>query len=228
MIRVLIVDDQEIVCQGLKVVLDTSPALEVVGLAFDGAQALEKAQELQPDLVLMDLKMPVMNGIRATHALKEAYPHIAVLVLTTYDSDEWVIDAIRAGAAGYLLKDATREEIISAIEGTAVGRTYVDPAMANKLLAFVRGNTQPRTHIAEQLSKREMIVLQLLANGWTNTAIAERLYLAEGTVRNHVTTILAKLHITDRAQATALAWRYGLVTPISESVPKEGMQESDR
>jgi two-component system, NarL family, response regulator LiaR len=216
MIRVLIVDDQEIVCEGLKVILDASPTLEVVGLAYDGMQALEKAQTLKPDLVLMDLKMPIMNGIRATHALKEANPQIAVLVLTTYNDDEWVIDAIRAGAAGYLLKDATREEIVAAIEGTIAGRTYVDPAMANKVLAYVRGESQPKSNIAEQLSPRERAVLQLLANGWSNAAIAAHLHLAEGTVRNHVSIILAKLDVTDRVQATALAWRYRLVSPIAE------------
>ena len=215
MIRVLIVDDQVIVCEGLRVILNASLQIEVVGVAYDGVQALEQVSALQPDVVLMDLKMPVMNGIHATHAIREQYPHVAVLVLTTYDDDEWIIDAIRAGASGYLLKEASREDLVAAIKGTAVGRTYVDSAVVEKLVTYVRqGPGVPlRSTFAERFSEREREVLQLLANGLTNAAIGEQLSLAEGTVRNHVTTILAKLNVTDRAQATALAWRYGLVTP---------------
>ena len=214
MIRVLIVDDQVIVCEGLKVILNATPQIEVVGLAHDGAQALEQVTTLHPDLVLMDLKMPIMNGIHATPAIKEQYPDIAVLVLTTYDDDEWVIDAIRAGASSYLLKEASREALVAAIEGTIAGRTHVDPAIANTLFSYIRQSQSPATNttLAERFSEREREVLRLLANGLTNAAIGERLSLAEGTVRNHVTNILAKLDVTDRAQATALAWRYGLVT----------------
>jgi DNA-binding NarL/FixJ family response regulator len=219
MIKVLIVDDQEIVCQGLKVILDANPGIQVVGLAYDGAWALEQVETLRPDLVLMDLKMPVMNGIRATHAIREKYPDIVVLVLTTYDADEWVIDAIRAGAAGYLLKDASREEIIGAIEGTLAGRTYVDPAVADRLFTFIRSGARSQSSIAKQFSERELAVLRLLANGLSNAEIAERLHLAEGTVRNHVTNILAKLEVTDRAQATAVAWKYGLVTNDEHEQP---------
>ena len=214
MIRVLIVDDQVIVCEGLKVILNATPQIEVVGLAYDGAQALEQVTTLHPDLVLMDLKMPIMNGIHATHAIKEQYPDISVLVLTTYDDDEWVIDAIRAGASSYLLKEASREALVAAIEGTIAGRTHVDPAIANTLFSYIRQSQSLATNttLAERFSEREREVLRLLANGLTNAAIGERLSLAEGTVRNHVTNILAKLDVTDRAQATALAWRYGLVT----------------
>ncbi|MCU0491998.1 MAG: response regulator transcription factor [Chloroflexaceae bacterium] len=213
MIRVLIVDDQVIVCEGLRVVLNASPNISVVGLAHDGAQALEQVAALRPDLVLMDLKMPLMDGVRATQAISERFPHIPVLILTTYDEDEWVVDAVRAGAAGYLLKDTGRDEIIAAIEGTIAGRTHVDPAVVEKLFGFVKRGTPPKSAIAEQLSERELAILRLLATGLTNADIADRLVLAEGTVRNHVSTILAKLDVTDRAQATAFAWRYGLVGP---------------
>jgi DNA-binding NarL/FixJ family response regulator len=162
----------------------------------------------------MDLKMPIMNGIHATHAIKEQYPDVAVLVLTTYDDDGWVLDAIRAGATGYLLKEASREALVAAIEGTVAGRTPVDPAVANTLFSYVRQSQSPATNttLAARFSEREREVLRLLANGLPNAAIGEHLSLAEGTVRNHVTNILAKLDVTDRAQATALAWRYGLVT----------------
>jgi two-component system, NarL family, response regulator LiaR len=213
MIHVLIVDDQEIVCEGLHVVLSASPNIEVVGIAYDGAEAVEKVTALHPDLVLMDLKMPGMNGVQATHIIKQEHPATAVLVLTTYDQDEWVVDAIRAGANGYLLKDTGREDIVAAIEGVIAGRTPVDPAVAEKLFQYVRSGVPSQSSVADLLSEREKSVLRLLATGLTNAGIADRLHLSEGTVRNHVTNILAKLNVTDRAQATALAWRYGLVHP---------------
>jgi DNA-binding NarL/FixJ family response regulator len=212
-IRALIVDDQVIVCEGLRVVLNASGTLQVVGVAHDGAQALAQAAALQPDVVLMDLNMPVMNGVQATRALRKRFPALPVVVLTTYDDDTWVVDAIRAGAAGYLLKDTGPRELVAAIEGAVAGRTPVDPAVAAKLFTYVRQGAPPDAAVAAQLSQRERAILRLLASGLTNAAIADRLALAEGTVRNHVTTIFAKLDVADRAQATALAWRSGLVTP---------------
>ena len=212
MIRVLLVDDQAIVCEGLRVVLGAHPHVEVAGMAHDGAQALRQVEALRPDLVLMDLKMPVMNGVQATREIRARYPEIPVLVLTTYDEDEWVIDAIRAGAAGYLLKDSGAEELVAAIEGTMAGRTHVDPSVAATLFSVVREGAPPNAELASLLSEREREILRLLASGLTNAGIAERLSLAEGTVRNHVTSILGKLGVDDRAQATALAWRYGLLT----------------
>ena len=216
MIRVLIVDDQEIVCEGLHVILSASPNIAVLGMAHDGAEAVEKVAALHPDLVLMDLKMPVMNGVQATHTIRQQHPATAVLVLTTYDQDEWVVDAIRAGASGYLLKDTGREDIVAAIEGVIAGRTPVDPAVAEKLFKYVRSGVPSQSYVSEVLSEREMSVLRLLATGLTNAAIADRLHLSEGTVRNHVSNILSKLNVTDRAQATAVAWRYGLVHPEGE------------
>jgi DNA-binding NarL/FixJ family response regulator len=213
MIRVLLVDDQEIVCEGLRVVLSASPHISVVGVAHDGAAAVAAAAALRPDLVLMDLKMPVMNGVQATRAIISQHPEIAVLVLTTYADDAWVLDAVRAGATGYLLKDSGRESLLAAIEGTIAGKTYVDPAIAQHLLSFVRHGAPPKSSIVADLTARELEILRLLAGGLSNAAIADRLSLAEGTVRNHVTNIFAKLDVNDRAQATALAWRYGLVIP---------------
>ena len=211
MIRVLLVDDQMIVCDGLKVVLSTSPELEVVGMAHDGMEAVVKAESLKPDVILMDLKMPYMNGVQATQEIKKKFPDIAIIILTTYDEDEWVIDAVRAGANGYLLKDADREEIVAAIEGVIAGRTPVNANVAEKLFSFVQKGIPQRDVLTDVLTPREMTVLKLLATGLTNAAIAGRLYLAEGTVRNHVTSILTKLEVDDRAQATALAWRLGIV-----------------
>lgn len=213
MIRVLLVDDQAIVCEGLRVVLNASATVRVVGVAHHGEQALAQLPSLMPDLVLMDLKMPVMNGVRTTALIRERYPALPVLVLTTYDEDEWVVDAIRAGAVGYLLKDIDSIDLIAAIEGTVQGRTQVDPAVAEKLFDYVRRGPQPNSALTQQLTEREQHILRLLASGLTNAAIADRLSLAEGTVRNHITIVFSKLQVSDRAQATAIAWREGLVNP---------------
>lgn len=211
MIRVLIVDDQVVVTEGLRVILNLAPTIEVVGVAYDGAQAVELVGKLKPDLVLMDLKMPGMNGIRATRAIREQYPDAYILVLTTYSADEWVFDAIRAGASGYLLKDSDGDAIVSAIEGTVEGRTHIDPAVADKLFALARQQVRPNTAIFAELTERELTILRYIARGLTNADIADRLTLAEGTVRNNVSTILNKLGVADRTQAAALAWHHGLV-----------------
>lgn len=215
MIRVLIVDDQAVIREGLKVILGSAPQITVVGTAVNGAEALEQAVHLLPDVILMDLKMPVMNGIRATQLLKERLPTIPVLVLTTYDDEEWVMDAIRAGAVGYLLKEAGLQELLAAIEGTAAGRSHLDPGVAKTVMDAARQGVRPATEIGRDLSERELAVLRLLADGLSNAAIGDRLGLAEGTVRNYVTSLFSKLGVTDRAQATALAWRHGLIQPGS-------------
>ncbi len=213
MTTVLIVDDQALARDGLQMIVGTAPDIEVVGSAENGAEALELVASLKPDVVLMDLKMPVMNGIHATRAISEQHPTVKVLVLTTYDADEWVFDAIRAGASGYLLKDSTRDEILKAIALTMSGETQVSPTVARKLYQFVQQGAPTDSTLAEALNEREREILNLLANGLSNADIAQRLYLAEGTIRNYVSTIFAKLDVTDRTQAAALAWRYGLVKP---------------
>lgn len=210
-IRIMIVDDQAVVCEGLRAILSTAPQIEVVGVAHDGAEALRAIPDAQPDLVLMDLKMPGMNGIHATRAIREQFPHIRVLVLTTYDGDQWVMDAIRSGADGYLLKDTKRDGILAAIEGTVGGDTHVDPKIAHKLFDAVRGSTARDSSVIKVLNERERAILNLIAHGRTNAEIADRLALAEGTVRNYVSSILEKLDVNDRTQAAAIAWRYGLV-----------------
>lgn len=212
MIRLLIVDDQWIVCEGLEAILDADPDIEVVGIANDGAEALERVADLHPDVVLMDLKMPVMNGVQATQQITMAHPGTKVLVLTTYGADEWVFDALRAGAVGYLLKGTPRANLIAAVKGTAKGETYIDPKVAGKLLPSASGPTDSAedSRLLAGLSERELDVLRLLAQGLTNTDIAERLYLSHGTVRNYVSAILAKLNVDDRTQAALLALRHGL------------------
>jgi DNA-binding NarL/FixJ family response regulator len=211
MVRVLICDDQIVVCEGLRAILSTVEDIEVVGMAADGAQAIEMTDKLQPDVVLMDLKMPIMNGIQATRTIRARYPKIRVLVLTTYDFDEWVFDAIRSGAAGYLLKDTPRELLVAAIHGTASGKSYVDPSVAGKLLDQIsRGTAVPDPALAGLLSERERDVLKLVARGFSNTDIAQRLFLSEGTVRNYVSSIFTKLGVSDRTQAAVLALRAGL------------------
>jgi NarL family two-component system response regulator LiaR len=213
MIRVLICDDQWIVCEGLQAILESDPEISVVGIAHDGAEALEQMTDARPDVVLMDLKMPGMNGIQATLEITRQYPRTKVLVLTTYAADEWVFDAIRSGAAGYLLKGTPRVSLITAIKGTAAGRTHIDPEVAGKLLDQITQVHLPRpsTTRVSSLSDRELDVLRLLAQGFSNAEIAQRLSLSPGTVRNYVSAVLAKLEVSDRTQAAVLALRYGLV-----------------
>jgi DNA-binding NarL/FixJ family response regulator len=209
-IRVLICDDQDLVREGLRAILKSCKEIEVVGLAGDGDEALQMIPSAKPDVVLMDLKMPVINGIQATHHIRTQYPEVYVLVLTTYDADQWVFDAIRSGAAGYLLKDTPRDGLIAAIKGTAEGKTHVDPNVAGKLFTQVSKTPAEDTTVTASLSEREREVLSLLARGLSNADIAARLYLSEGTVRNYVSAIFVKLGVSDRTQAAVLALRYGL------------------
>jgi len=212
-IRVLICDDQWIVCEGLEAILNADPEIEVVGIAHDGMEAVDLVAQTRPEIVLMDLRMPVLNGIQATQRIREAHPEVKVLVLTTYGADEWVFDAIRSGASGYLLKGTSRTELIAAIKGTAAGQTFVDPDVAGRLFEQIAQHKSlpPNAEIVKSLSDRELDVLRLLARGFSNAGIAEKLYLSEGTVRNYVSAILTKLEVSDRTQAALLAIRYGLV-----------------
>ena len=216
MITVLICDDQAIVTEGLQVILESDPDVQVIGIAQDGAEAIELVEAHRPHLVLMDLKMPGMNGIHATRHIRTHYPEIYVLVLTTYDADEWVFDAIRSGASGYLLKNTPPADLIKAVKQTIQGKTPVDPDVASKLFLHVNqaaGSLDSATANAEieKLSDREREVLQLMAKGLSNGIIAEQLFLSEGTVRNYVSSIFSKLNVSDRTQATLIAVRYGLV-----------------
>jgi len=209
--KVVVCDDQATVRDGLVMLLKLEPDIEVVGTAEDGAEAVEMVADKEPDLILMDLKMPIMNGVEATRQITMRYPEVKVLVLTTYADDEWVFDAVQAGASGYLLKDTPREELIKAVKGTVTGKTYVDPSIAGKVLEQVSSHqTQPATLITSKLTEREAEVLRLIAKGLSNADIADRLFLSDGTVRNHVSAILAKLGVSDRTQAAVIAIQHGL------------------
>lgn len=209
--KVVICDDQATIRDGLQMLLTLEKDVKVVGMAEDGFEAVELVAKHEPDLVLMDLKMPGTNGIEATRQIRTRYPAVKVLVLTTYDDDEWVFDAVRAGASGYLLKDTPRETLIKAVKETVLGKSFVDPLVAGKLLSRVASKqTEPATLITDKLTEREVEVLRLLANGLSNSDIAKRLFLSEGTVRNYVSSVFAKLEVSDRTQAAVIAIRHGL------------------
>jgi DNA-binding NarL/FixJ family response regulator len=217
MLTLLICDDQDVVRKGLNTIFQYVEGVEVVGLAENGEEGVQLAVECKPDVVLMDLKMPVLNGIHATRKIRTAVPSTKVIVLTTYDADEWVFDAIRAGASGYLLKDAESEEIITAVLEAHNGRTYLDPNIAGKVLnAFnqldkkpIKSN--PDDPVLESLTDREMSILRLMTQGKTNQEIADELFLASGTVKNNVSQILSKFHANDRTQAVLTALKRGIV-----------------
>jgi DNA-binding NarL/FixJ family response regulator len=212
MIRVLICDDQAIARHGLQMILSTAPDLQLVGQAQDGQEALDLVAQSPPDLVLMDLKMPRLNGVQAIRLIRQRFPAVQILVLTTYDADEWVFDAVRAGAHGYLLKDTPPQQILTAIRNTVAGKTPLDPSVAGKILSgFAKQPLPPLTKLVEELSDREIEVLQLMATGLTNAEIGAQIHLSEGTIRNYISTILGKLQAKDRTQAVVTAIRYGLI-----------------
>ena len=209
--KVIICDDQAVVREGLELLLNLEKDIKVTGLAQDGAEAVELATKNPPDLILMDLKMPGMNGIEATRRLQSILPDVKILILTTYDDDEWLFDAIRAGASGYLLKDTPRERLVEAIRGTVEGRSFLDPSITGKVMGrIVNKQVHSPTQITEKLTTREIDILRLLAYGRSNAEIASILFLSEGTVRNHISSILEKLGVSDRTQAAVMAIQYGL------------------
>jgi DNA-binding NarL/FixJ family response regulator len=220
-IRVLLVDDQQIVRQGLATILKYAPGIEVVGQAGDGNEAVALARHLNPDVVLMDLKMPRLGGIPATRQICASQPDTHVIILTTYDADDLVFEGIKAGAQGYLLKDATSETLVEAVRGVMRGESQLDPGVARKVLGeFQRLATQPpppqkkepsQALAIEPLTPREEEVLRLLVEGLSNKEIGGRLHLTEGTVKNYVSAIIAKLQANDRTHAVVTALRQGLV-----------------
>jgi DNA-binding NarL/FixJ family response regulator len=214
MISVMICDDQDVVCQGLNTILSHEKDLKVIGMAADGQELLEKLEVKLPDVILLDLKMPILNGVQATRSIKLKYPAVRILILTTYDADEWLFDAIRSGADGFLLKDSSREDLLSAIRNLAAGKNPIDPAVGGKLFRQLARQSPPGlTAVGSKLSAREREILALVAEGLNNAAIAEKLHLSEGTIRNYVSSIFDKLDVTDRTQAAVLAIRYGISTP---------------
>jgi DNA-binding NarL/FixJ family response regulator len=213
-IRVLLVDDQALFREGLRTLLGIHPDIDVVGEAGNGEEALRLAATLSPDVTLMDLRMPVLDGVTATRRLRTEQPQCRVLILTTFDDDEYVFDGLRAGAAGYLLKDTPSGKLVEAIRAVARGESFLQPSVAAKVVAeFARlAGRAPRTDaaLAEPLSEREVEILRLVAAGASNREIAKQLVIAEGTVKNHVTNILGKLGVRDRTQAALRAKELGL------------------
>lgn len=204
--RVLLADDHPVVRDGLKGMLDGQADLEVVGAVANGHQALKAVAELSPDLVLMDLRMPELDGVAATERIRADHPQVHVLVLTTFDDDDDIVRAVEAGATGYLLKDAPREELFQAVRTAARGETVLAPAVAAKLMRKVRGG-EPEG----KLSERELEVLRLVGRGLTNRAIAAELYLSEATVKTHLVHAFAKLGVDDRTAAVMAALERGLL-----------------
>jgi DNA-binding NarL/FixJ family response regulator len=222
-IRVLLVDDQEIIRQGIGTILRYAEGIDVVGQAADGEEALRQARALRPDVVLMDIKMPRMGGIPATRQISDELPVTRVMILTTYDTDDLVFEGIKAGAQGYLLKDASGDKLVEAIHGVMRGEAQIDPKVAHKVLhEFQRlMGEAPQAKPAEGAAKSELIlepltpreedVLRLLVEGLSNREIGGRLFLTEGTIKNHVSAIIAKLQANDRTHAVVTALRHGLV-----------------
>jgi DNA-binding NarL/FixJ family response regulator len=215
-IRILLVDDQALFREGLRAVLSAQPDFEIVGEAANGAEAVALAKDFQPHVILMDLRMPGVGGVEATRSIRAGQPAPQIIILTTFDEDEDVFDALRAGAAGYLLKDATPEKLGDAIRAAARGESFLQPSIAAKVVAeFNRLSqprpTQPHPALREPLSNRECQILQKLTEGKSNKEIAGVLNLAEGTVKNHLSNIFGKLGVLDRTQAALMARELGLL-----------------
>lgn len=206
-IRVLLVEDQTLMRHGLKTILSLEPGMQVVGEASDGESGMRLALEIRPDIILMDVQMPRMNGVDATAAICAAWPAARVIILTTFDRDDYVFQGIRAGAMGYLLKDTPAENLVATIRRVHAGEPFIQPEIASRAL---RELVRPQASPLEPLTEREREVLMLLAQGATNKEIAERLVLTEGTVKNHVSSLLGKLQAENRTQAADIARRYGL------------------
>ncbi len=197
----------------MKRILQSDPEIRVIGTVNNGQQALDLINHQVPDLVLMDLQMPIMNGVQAIRQIRKTHPDLPVLVLTTYMDDKWLFDAIRAGANGYLLKDRPRHELLEAIKGTVSGEAYLDPSVAKKVLNQVASGPEPiEKDETIDISQREREILTLLVEGLSNAEIAQRLFLSEGTVRNYLSSLFVKLGVSDRTQAVVIALRRGLVS----------------
>ena len=208
MIRLLLADDQELVCQGLQAMLDLEPDIEVIGVASNGQVAVQQVETLQPDVVLMDVRMPIMDGREATRIICQKFPSIKVLVVSTFDEDDYVAHSIKAGAKGYLLKDMPVEELVQAIRLVARGYTQMAPGLMEKMLdGMAQGMDQKKTEQSElvELTPREVEVMNLIGKGITNREIAKELYIAEGTVKTHVTNILNRLGLSNRSQIAIYA-----------------------
>jgi DNA-binding NarL/FixJ family response regulator len=212
-IKVMIADDQRLMREGLKTILDLEQDLTVVELAENGRDALNKIAEAQPDVLLMDIRMPVMDGVECTGMIKQQYPGVKVLILTTFDDDEFIIEALKNGAVGYILKDLSSEKLVGAIRDVYEGNSIMQPEIAAKLISHITGskkeplnnNVASELKQTKELTDREKEVLQLVGKGMSNSEIAKKLYISEGTVKNYISTLYAKLEVNDRSKLTLYA-----------------------
>jgi len=210
-ITVLLVDDHAVVRQGVRTFLETQADLSVVGEAGSGEEAVELAAQHVPDVVLMDLIMPDMDGVEATRRVKQVSPRSQVVVLTSYHEDEHIFPALKAGALSYVLKDLSAEELAAAVRKAAVGEAVLHPRVAARVIKELQGRREEGLNPFTELSERELEVLKLIADGMSNAAMAAKLVLSEKTIKGHVSNILSKLHLVDRTQAAVYAWREGIV-----------------
>lgn len=210
-ITVLIVDDHEVVRQGVRAFLETLPDLQVIGEAASGEEAIHLAAQKLPNVVLMDLILPGMDGLEATRKIKDRSPDTQVVVLTSYDQDEYIFPALQAGATSYTLKDMKMDRLAEAIRKAAGGEATLHPRVAARVIKSVRGELGTNNNGAIDLTERELEVLKMIAHGLTNSQIAETLVISENTVKGHVSNILSKLHLADRTQAAVYAWKQGIV-----------------
>lgn len=209
-IRVVIAEDQTLMREGLRTILELEPGFLVVGLASDGHEAIAAARDHQPDIMLMDVQMPHLDGVQATAAISTQWPDCRVIMLTTFDSSDYLFEGMKAGARGYLLKDMPADQLITAIRQVYAGESIIQPHLASRLIAEFSRRSTPSPS-AEPLSERELDVLRLMSDGLSNREIGQHLALAEGTVKNYVSTILAKLHAANRTQAARLAKEQRLI-----------------
>ena len=216
-IRVLVVDDQELVRAGFIMILDTQDDIDVVGEAENGSDAVDAAGRLRPDVVLMDIRMPIMDGLEATRILKASKLDVRILILTTFDPDEYVYKALQAGASGFVLKDIPPHELLAAVRVIAKGEGLLAPSITQRLIAQFAERLSPpeASQELERLTDRESEVLQLIAKGLSNFEVAEQLYLSPTTIKTHVSSVLAKLGLRDRVQAVVFAYENGVVRPGS-------------
>jgi DNA-binding NarL/FixJ family response regulator len=221
MTRVVIVDDQELVRTGFRVVLDAQPDIDVVGESADGFAAVEAVGSLHPDVVLMDIRMPNLDGIEATRRIAASDGSTRILILTTFDLDDYVYEALRAGASGFLLKDARADELCNAVRTVAAGEALLSPSITRRLIESYTRRPPPTDHpsVLAELTPRELEVLKLIARGLSNSSIARELVVGDATVKTHVARIFAKLDVHDRAQAVVLAYESGLVQPGGPTPP---------
>ena len=221
-IRVLIADDQELVRTGFRAILNAEPDLDVVGEARDGTEVIEAARRLRPEVVLMDIRMPNLDGIQATRRITAGDDSPRVLILTTFDLDEYVYDGLRAGASGFLLKDAAADDLLQAVRVIAAGEALLAPSITRRLIEDYTRRPAPRRQpdAMASLTARELEVMRLLARGMPNTDIARELFLGDATVKTHIARIFTKLNLHDRAQAVVLAYETGLVQPGDRETPR--------